>query len=75
VHTEIVYVSLASSARRVLRPYPYHFPLISCHTFTENLLRNPLVSMTGRITLMKVEAKTQMNEITIQPVKKPREKM
>jgi hypothetical protein len=48
---------------------------MSCHTFTENLFRNPLVSITGRITLMKVEAKTQMNEITIQPVKKPREKM
>jgi hypothetical protein len=53
----------------------HHFPLMSCHTFTENLFRNPLVSITGRITLMKVEAKTQMNEMTIQPVKKPREKM
>jgi hypothetical protein len=50
------------------------FPLISLQTFTVNLFKNPLVSITGRIQLMNVEANTQMNEITIQPVKKPREK-
>jgi hypothetical protein len=72
---EIVYLIPAIIARGEPRPHFYYFPLISCHTFTENRLRNPLVSITGRITLMKVEAKTQMNEITIQPVKKPREKM
>lgn len=54
----------------------YHlFPLKSCQTFTANLFKNPLVSITGSMTLMNVEAKTQMNDITIQPVKKPREKM
>jgi hypothetical protein len=72
---EIVYLIPASSARHEPRPYSHHFPLISCHTLTENLFKNPLVSITGRMTLMKVEAKTQMKEITIQPVKKPREKM
>lgn len=52
-----------------------HFPLKSCHTFPANLFRNPLVSITGNTQLMAVEAKTQMNEMTIHAVKKPREKM
>lgn len=53
----------------------HFFPLRSPQTFTANLFKNPLVSITGRTTLMNVEANTQMNEITIHPVKKPREKM
>jgi hypothetical protein len=48
---------------------------MSCQTLTVNLFKNSLVSITGRMQLMKVEANTQMKEITIQPVKKPREKM
>jgi len=53
----------------------FYFPRMSCQTFAANLFRKPLVSSTGSITLMNVEAKTQINEMTIQPVKKPREKM
>ena len=47
---------------------------MSRQTFTANLFKKPLVSITGRTQLINVEANTQMNEITIQPVKKPREK-
>lgn len=60
---------------REIKTFHSHFLLKSCHTFTKNRLRNPLVSSTGSTQLMKVEAKTQMKEMTIHAVKKPREKM
>jgi len=48
---------------------------MSDHTVTANRFKKPPVSITGSMQLMNVDANTQMNEMTIQPVKKPREKM
>jgi hypothetical protein len=52
----------------------FRFPLKSRQTLTANPLRNPPVSRMGSMQLMNVEAKTQMKDMTIQAVKKAREK-
>ena len=54
--------------------FPLFFPLKSCQTLTANPFRNPPVSTIGSTQLIAVEANTQMKEMTIQAVKKPREK-
>jgi len=58
----------------VIYPVLYFLPLKSRQTLTANPFKNPPVSTIGKTQVIAVEAKTQMNEMTTQAVKKPREK-